>query len=40
MFKDVTDRGGEVIGIKNVMSQQEVEEKVKASDLEKKFLNK
>lgn len=40
MFKDVTDHGGEVIGIKNVMSQQEVEEKVKASDLEKKFLNK
>lgn len=37
MFKEVEDRGGIVIGIKNVMSKQEVEDAVKNSKLEEKF---
>ena len=37
MFKDVEDRGGVVIGIKNVMSKKEVEDAVKASKLSEKF---
>lgn len=37
MFKEVEDKGGIVIGIKNVMSKQEVEDAVKNSKLEEKF---
>ncbi|MYV16109.1 PTS sugar transporter subunit IIB [Furfurilactobacillus milii] len=37
MFKEVEDRGGTVIGIKNVMSKQEVEDAVKDSTLAEKF---
>lgn len=37
MFKSVEDRGGVVIGIKNVMSPKEVEEAVKSSSLVEKF---
>ncbi|QFR67076.1 PTS sugar transporter subunit IIB [Furfurilactobacillus rossiae] len=37
MFKEVEDRGGTVIGIKNVMSKQEVEDAVKDSSLSEKF---
>lgn len=40
MFDEVKNRGGEVIGIKNVISTKEVEDKVKAFDVPKKFLNK
>ncbi|RMC25749.1 MULTISPECIES: PTS sugar transporter subunit IIB [unclassified Lactobacillus] len=37
MFDEVKKRGGEVIGIKNVISASEVEEKVNASDIPTKF---
>lgn len=37
MFDEVKKRGGEVIGIKNVISAAEVEEKVKASTIPTKF---
>ncbi|RHW49427.1 PTS sugar transporter subunit IIB [Lactobacillus bombicola] len=37
MFDEVKKRGGEVIGIKNVISAAEVEEKVKASAIPTKF---
>ncbi|CAM3181436.1 PTS system IIB component, L-Asc family [Lactobacillus bombicola] len=37
MFDEVKKRGGEVIGIKNVISAAEVEEKIKASAIPTKF---
>lgn len=40
MFKDVEDRGGIVIGIKNVMSKKEVEEAIKNNDKLLAMLNR
>lgn len=37
MFDEVKKRGGEVIGIKNVISAKEVEDKINASDIPAKF---
>lgn len=37
MFDEVKKRGGEVIGIKNVISVKEVEDKINASDIPTKF---
>ncbi|MDF7669142.1 PTS sugar transporter subunit IIB [Lactobacillus sp. ESL0703] len=37
MFDEVKKRGGEVIGIKNVISAQEVEDKINDSDIPTKF---
>lgn len=37
MFDEVEKRGGEVIGIKNVISAKEVEDKINASDIPAKF---
>lgn len=37
MFDEVKKRGGEVIGIKNIISAAEVEEKIKASAIPTKF---
>lgn len=37
MFDEVKQKGGEVIGVKNVMSVPEVKEKIEASDIPNKF---
>ncbi|MDF7672764.1 PTS sugar transporter subunit IIB [Lactobacillus sp. ESL0701] len=37
MFDEVKKRGGEVIGIKNVISAQEIEDKINDSDIPTKF---
>lgn len=37
MFDEVKKRGGEVIGIKNVISAKEVEDKINESDIPTKF---